>query len=85
MFLVCQRFLLPGTKRFQNQEIKLGKCDGVLVISLPERKREPLLTESVLESICLGSGSPRPFCFVRPPTWDADLLRTETAPDFSLE
>lgn len=38
MFLVCQRFLLPETKRSQNQEIKLGKCDSVLVISLPERK-----------------------------------------------
>lgn len=38
MFLVCQRFLLPETKRSQNQEIKLGKGDSVLVISLPERK-----------------------------------------------
>ena len=28
---------------------------------------------------------PPDLCFVRPPTWNADLLRTETAPDFSLE
>ena len=84
MFLVCQRFLLPETKRSQNQEIKLGKYDSVLVISLPERKREPLLTACWRVS-ALAVGPPRPFCFVRPPTWDADLLRTETAPDFSLE
>lgn len=83
--LVCRRVRLPGTKRSQNQEIKLGKCDSVLVTRLPERKREPLLTGSVLENICLGSGSPRPFCFVSHTTWDGDLLGTETAPDFSLE
>ena len=73
--LVCQGFLLP-----QNQEIELGKCESFLVTSLPERKREPLFTENVLENICLGSGSPRPFCFVRPQNMGWRLAQDRNCP-----
>lgn len=83
--LVCQGFLLP-----QNQEIELDKCESFLVTCLPERKREPLLTENVLENICLGSGPPPPphpdlSVLSGHTTWGGGLLTTETAPNFSLE
>lgn len=78
--LVCRRVRLPGTKRSQSQEIKLGKCDSVLVTRLPERKREPLLTGSVLENICLGSGSPPAFLLRQPHNVGWRLARDRNRP-----
>lgn len=77
--LVCQGFLLP-----QNQEIELGKCESLLVTSLPERKQEPLWTENVLENICLGSGSPPTFLLCQAAQHGMEACSGQKLPPTSL-